>query len=91
MTVVKSCMIWVTLMAALFSLPASAQGYDRYYGDLPVSVAMPELPRIAEREVNLADYGAAGDGVTLCTAAFSAAIDALDAGGGGRGADAPDG
>ena len=72
------------LLAVLLSLTAGASGYDRYYSDLPVALAMPELPRIADREVNLTRFGAAGDGVTLCTEAFRAAVDALAAAGGGR-------
>ena len=71
-------------MAALFCLSASAQGYERYYADLPIGLAMPEMPRIAGGEVILTDFGATGDGVALCTAAFEAAMDALAAAGGGR-------
>ena len=80
----KACSIWVSIMAALFSVSAAAQDYEKYYAGLPVSLAMPELPRIADREVSVADFGAAGDGAALCTAAFGAAVDALAAAGGGR-------
>ena len=76
--------ILLSLLAVLPVFTAAAAGYDRYYNDLPVAMAMPELPRIPDRQVTLTDYGAAGDGVALCTAAFEAAIDALAVQGGGR-------
>lgn len=44
----------------------------------------PALPHIPSREVVLTDFGATGDGVTLCTDAFAQAIEALDQRGGGR-------
>lgn len=44
----------------------------------------PALPVIPERSFNLADYGAVGDGHTLNTAAFTKAIAAVEAAGGGR-------
>ena len=76
--------ILLALSAVLLTIGAAAADYDRYYTGLPVEMARPELPRIADREVRLTEFGAAGDGVTLCTAAFEAAIDALSAQGGGR-------
>ncbi len=42
------------------------------------------LPRIPSREVSLTDFGAVGDGVTLCSDAFQKAFDALEERGGGR-------
>jgi polygalacturonase len=44
----------------------------------------PALPVIPARTFNLADYGAVGDGHTLNTAAFTNAIAAVEAAGGGR-------
>jgi polygalacturonase len=44
----------------------------------------PTLPQIPARTFNLADFGAVGDGTTLNTAAFRAAIAAVDRAGGGR-------
>ncbi|MDO3412381.1 glycoside hydrolase family 28 protein [Saccharibacillus sp. CPCC 101409] len=44
----------------------------------------PQPPRIPGRSVIVADYGASGDGLELCTDAIQAAIDACAAEGGGR-------
>ncbi|WP_150275331.1 glycoside hydrolase family 28 protein [Paenibacillus tepidiphilus] len=45
---------------------------------------VPELPQIPGLTVNVTDYGASGDGMSLCTAAIQAAIDACAGDGGGR-------
>ena len=54
-----------------------------YYADLPFE--MPEVvrPSIPDRSVCITEFGATGDGLTLCTEAFAAAIDQLAAQGGG--------
>ena len=44
----------------------------------------PALPKIPDRSFNLTDFGAVGDGATLNTAAFTKAIAAVKAAGGGR-------
>ena len=44
----------------------------------------PALPKIPAHTINLADYGAVGDGATMNTAAFKRAIAAVDQAGGGR-------
>ena len=44
-------------------------------------VALPDIPNYSE---NLRDFGAVGDGGTLCTDAFAKAMKALDSKGGGR-------
>jgi len=48
------------------------------------NASLPELPHIPSREVVLTDFGATGDGVTLCTDAFAQAIESLEQRGGGR-------
>ncbi len=70
---------------ALFCIiPAVAEGYDRYYHDLPVALPQVTQPVIPLRTVSLADYGGKGDGITLNTDAFEQAIRALAKEGGGR-------
>ncbi|NLP10734.1 glycoside hydrolase family 28 protein [bacterium] len=55
-----------------------------FFADLPF--AMPEitLPRIPNRQVRITAYGALGDGRAMNTTAFSRAIEACHADGGGR-------
>ncbi|WP_151734101.1 glycoside hydrolase family 28 protein ['Paenibacillus yunnanensis' Narsing Rao et al. 2020] len=53
--------------------------------DLPSEkYPVPQLPDIPEYTVNVRDYGAAGDGMSLCTPAIQAALDACAAAGGGK-------
>ncbi len=63
----------VTLMA-LYALDVAAKETD-------FNVAAPVIP---DTSMNLTDFGAAGDGTTLNTEAFEAAIAALSAKGGGE-------
>ena len=64
--------------------PAVDKEYAKYYEQLPVGVAPVTKPTIPQRSVNLRDFGATGDGVTLCTEAFRKAIARLSEQGGGR-------
>lgn len=45
---------------------------------------IPELPQITERTFTITDYGAEEGGLTLCTSAIQAALDACAAAGGGK-------
>lgn len=76
----------LTLAAAiLLGIASSFAGdYAKYYENLPVKMAEPALPSIPEYSVNLKDFGAVGDGLTLNTEAFEKAIKALDKKGGGH-------
>ncbi len=65
-----------TVCAAVFCLLFSASG-----GEFSPRVAAPTIPKTT---VNLADYGAAGDGATLNTGSFAKAIAALSEKGGGE-------
>lgn len=63
---------------------ALAEGYERYYTNLPVKMPVPALAEIPDRAVSIVDFGGVGDGLTLNTEAFRKAISALDKQGGGR-------
>ena len=54
------------------------------YKDLPFEMGQVKRPQIPPREINIADYGGVGDGITLNTEAFANAIDVLVQNGGGR-------
>lgn len=73
------------LLAALPTLSfASTKDYASLYTDLPTRLKPVEAVYIPPRTVSVADYGAVGDGVTLCTDAFRKAVNALARQGGGR-------
>lgn len=58
--------------------------YEYLYKNLPFSMPRVKAPAFPGRSVNLKDYGAVGDGSSLCTQAFAKAIDALSSKGGGK-------
>ena len=51
---------------------------------LPFEMEAPSLPVIPKYSVSLSDFGAVGDGVTMCTDAFASAMSHLSQRGGGR-------
>ena len=55
-----------------------------YVTHAPFAMQVPAEPEFPARSFNLMDYGAAGDGQTLNTAAFASAMQACSAAGGGR-------
>lgn len=57
---------------------------DAIYDGLPFAMERVALPQIPAREVSVADFGGAGDGITLNTEAFAKAIAHLSEQGGGR-------
>lgn len=63
---------------------AKAEGYKKYYQDMPVELRQVTAVAIPENTVTLTDFGGVGDGVTLNTEAFRKAISALAKKGGGR-------
>ena len=81
--------IIVTMIAALIGVSASAADksenpYKKYTEKLPFQMKEVVAPVIPDYEVNLKDFGAVGDGITLNTDAFAKAIDALADKGGGK-------
>ncbi|MDE6710955.1 MAG: glycoside hydrolase family 28 protein, partial [Alistipes sp.] len=52
--------------------------------DMPFEMPQVVRPAIPARSASVADFGAVGDGHTLATGAFAAAIDSLARQGGGR-------
>lgn len=65
-------------------LTAQAKDYSAYYQNLPVPMPVVNAPVFPTNTINLKDFGAIGDGITLNTEAFQKAISALEKKGGGR-------
>ncbi len=72
----------VMLMPAL-SL-AQKNPYSVYTENLPFAMPEVKAPVFPDRTVSLADFGAKGDGTSLCTEAFERAFQTLEKQGGGR-------
>ena len=73
----------ITLLALIMTITED-NPYKKYTEGLPFS--MPEIfaPKFPDFTVNILDFGAKGDGKTLCTEAFAAAIEKLSKEGGGK-------
>ena len=65
-------------------LAAQTNPYKKYTENLPFKMPEVKAPVFPNRKVNLSDYGAKGDGSSLCTTAFAKAIKELSAKGGGH-------
>ena len=69
----------------LICLTLSAQNpYSQYTDNVPFTMPEVKAPVFPKRTINLRDYGAKGDGSSLCTDAFAKAINELSAKGGGK-------
>lgn len=74
-------------VASLLALSLHAAGTDKYdhlYDNLPFEMQKVTRPTFPANEVNLKDFGAIGDGSSLCTESFGKAVKALSAKGGGK-------
>lgn len=89
----KTILTLVALCLTAWCAPAMAQhtpgcttaeSVASHYTNLPVTLGQPQLPSIPDTRVILTDFGAKGDGITLCTDAFAQAIEHLSQKGGGH-------
>lgn len=79
--------IFFAVFACLLTLGAGASNtakYDELYKKAPFKMEKVTAPVFPANEVNLKDFGAKGDGSSLCTEAFAKAIEALANKGGGK-------
>ena len=78
--------MFMALLCGLASTELKAQSgdYGYLYKDLPFSMPKVVAPVFPDLSVNIKDFGAVGDGSTLCTTAFEKAIASLSDKGGGH-------
>ena len=69
---------------AMAGVLAAQSKYDVYYESSPIDIEHVQPVQFPSLTVSLTSYGAVGDGETLCTEAFAAAIKDLAAQGGGH-------
>lgn len=72
------------MMAYSVQMMMADDKYSRYYEDLPVPIAKVTYFTVPEYRVSIVDFGAVGDGMTLCTKAIQDAIDEVAQKGGGH-------
>ena len=80
----KTITSMLTLLALCMPALSSAQDYQKYYNQTPVTLNQPQQVNIPSRSITLTEAGGIGDGVTLCTKAIQDAIDKLAQQGGGH-------
>jgi len=72
------------MMIVATATKTKANDYSRYYRNLPAPVVAVEPFTLPGYTVSIKDFGATGDGVSLCTEAIQKAIDDVSQKGGGR-------
>ncbi|MBQ3828098.1 MAG: glycoside hydrolase family 28 protein, partial [Prevotella sp.] len=79
----RKLFLFISLCVAI-TMQAQENKYAKYFKNLPFKMEAFGAPVIPNNTVNLKDFGAVGDGRTLCTDAFHKAMQALSKKGGGR-------
>ena len=79
----KMSLIALAVMTGIVVAHAQSK-YDQYYENSPIEIEHVQPVQFPSLTVNLMSYGAVGDGTTLCTDAFKAAIEDLAKQGGGH-------
>ena len=72
------------LLACLILLAGPVSRANAGWEQVPKILSRIKAPAFADRDFNITDYGAIGDGNTNCTEAFKKAISAANQAGGGR-------
>ena len=83
MTKLKCSLAIAMIALTTFSLYAKKYEYDYLYKNLPFEMPKVQKPKFPKHVVSIEDFGAVGNGKSLCTEAFAKAIDAVAAKGGG--------
>lgn len=79
----KLSALGISLLLFLYT-EIQAKDYTTYYQNLPTPMPSVSAPVFPENTVNLKDFGAVSDGITLNTEAFKKAISSLEKQGGGH-------
>lgn len=84
----KKTLLSTLALLMLCAMCTVVQAADKYATvsakNIPFNMTQVALPQIPENAVCLTDFGAVGDGGTLCTDAFAKAMKALEGKGGGK-------